>query len=80
MSIELCKFQYNDQLFLKYRPSIISACATILAINICKREKLDLNEKIVKDMQEYPRKDDFFNNSKVNKDMKMELNTDIWNN
>ena len=31
---ELCKFQLNDAKFLNYRPSQISACACILAINI----------------------------------------------
>merc|ERR1711981_1387826 len=68
MSFQICKFQCNDAQFLKYRPSVISACAIILAINIYER-----------DLEKYQNKN-FFVNSKVNSEGLMTLNTDIWNN
>lgn len=69
MSFQICKFQCNDAQFLKYRPSVIAACAIILAINIYER-----------DLEKYQNKN-FFINSKVSTDGGlMELNTEIWNN
>ena len=54
MSFQICKFQCNDAQFLKYRPSVIAACAIILAINIYER-----------DLEKYQNKN-FFQNSKTN--------------
>ena len=68
MSFQICKFQCNDAQFLKYRPSVIAACAIILAINIYER-----------DLEKYQNKN-FFVNSKVSAEGLMELNTQIWNN
>jgi hypothetical protein len=68
MSFQICKFQCNDAQFLKYRPSVIAACAIILAINIYER-----------DLEKYQNKN-FFVNSKVSPEGLMQLNTEVWNN
>lgn len=68
MSFQICKFQCNDAQFLKYRPSVIAACAIILAVNIYER-----------DLEKYQNKN-FFQTCKTNAEGLMELNTEIWNN
>lgn len=39
MTDQICKFALNDAHFLKYRPSQLAAAATILNINIFRRDK-----------------------------------------
>ena len=39
MSYELCKFSLNEEIFLKYKPSMIAACSVILSINIFENEE-----------------------------------------
>lgn len=67
MAYQICKFQLNDALFLKYKPSQISASACILSINIY--EENLVNEK--------KGSKSFFDNGKKGS---FEINTDIWNN
>lgn len=38
MSYELCKFSLNENMFLKYKPSVIAACSVLLSINIFEKE------------------------------------------
>lgn len=38
LACSICKFQLNEEQFLKYRPSIIAACAVILGINIFEKD------------------------------------------
>ena len=38
LACSICKFQLNEEKFLKYRPSIIAACAVILGINIFEKD------------------------------------------
>ena len=39
MTYQICKFTMNEPVFLKYRPSMIAACAVTLCANIYKRDK-----------------------------------------
>ncbi len=38
MTYQLCKYQLNDSRFLNYNPSMIAACASIIAINIYEKD------------------------------------------
>lgn len=67
MGFQISKFQLNEAKFLKYRPSQIAACASILAINIYEKDL------------ESQGKTSFFANCKK-KDSLQDLNLAIWNN
>jgi len=43
MSYELSKFSLNEDLFLKYKPSVMAACSVILSINIFKKDECSLS-------------------------------------
>ena len=45
MSYQICKFQLNDSRFLEFRPSQISACSIIIAVNIYERDVLRVKLK-----------------------------------
>lgn len=39
MSCQFCKFSLNESKFLYYRPSVLAACAVIIAVNVHKAEQ-----------------------------------------
>ena len=39
LTFQMCKFTMNDPHFLKYRPSMVAACAVIICANIYMRDK-----------------------------------------
>ena len=55
MGFQISKFQLNEAKFLKYRPSQIAACSTILAINIYEKD-FETQEKSTF-FKNYPKKD-----------------------
>lgn len=67
MSFQICKFQLNESRFLNYVPSMISACALLLSINIYER-----------DLERY-QSTGFFKNCGVNNGL-VALNLAMWNN
>ena len=38
LSVQMCQFALNEASFLNYRPSQVAACATIIGINIYRRD------------------------------------------
>ena len=84
MGHQICKFQLNDSKFLKYRPSMIAACAVIISINIYRRDKEKLEQSgVFSDDERVNEVESFFKFSpKQSFDgvSKILMNTDIWNN
>ena len=66
MGFQISKFQLNEAKFLKYRPSQIAACSTILAINIYEKDLETQGQST------------FFENL-TNKGGLLDLNLKIWN-
>jgi len=69
MSFELCKFSLNENMFLKYKPSVMAACSVLLSINIFRKEECSTTSS----------EKQFLEISKENPE-KFYLNTKIWNN
>ena len=67
MTYEICKFQLNDPCFLNYRPSMISACALLISINIYEKNEQEKQKKKL------------IVNSQIDLEL-YEMNFDIWNN
>ena len=67
MSFQICKFQLNEALFLKYQPSMIAACALIISVNIYELDR-EKNQPV-----------GFFKDCMGTGGL-LRMNTDIWNN
>ena len=84
MGYQICKFQLNDSKFLKYRPSMIAACAVIISINIYRRDKEKVGQcGIFSDDERASEVESFFKFSSkqsVDGERQILMNTDIWNN
>lgn len=67
MSFQICKFQLNEALFLKYQPSMVAASALIISVNIYELDR-EKNQPV-----------GFFKDCMGSNSL-LRMNTNIWNN
>jgi len=86
LTFQMCKFTMNDPYFLKYRPSMIAACAVIICSNIYMRDKESYESTGVFAKGTMPTANDksyFCLTSDLScskRTVLLQVNTQVWNN